>query len=851
MLRPSRSSIALPFTLPRLVSLLPLGLTFALAPSGPGAVQESRLMARLPGVSALKDHAFEIDRSVTQVQWIAEVAPAAPSAKVAALRDALLPWILELEQQFQTRYAKPLGLARSSDSPRLNVLVVASPDTLAALADGNAHRSGLVGWNNYDDTLDAVVCDLEFDPSTPSASRDRFLRGCVLALIDDHATPASQRTPPPVFVLEGLARWFGDCAGRTPPDLASPRVGLTELDVAMAALADPNDPLHALYDFGALLELRTRDDFDAVVASLVKEKKLEATPDIDACYERFATLCGLWTHYLHDIEDGRYRRALFTYLKSVSNGDGSPLRLRVALGLKELVPLDDAFKAWAAARHRVLGGKSTVDPALSAVALMSQNLLPKAEAFDAARMAIAPSDVAARHAAALSRARSGDIDGARSELEQLAAEAKDHPSLAHMQRDLARATAYLELRNAWIDATIKKGAKLAWNQGGKKFSAAITARTASALQLGPNSAGTTELRFSEVDSVWLAGLIPADQAAGEQAWKRLWPMALANDEKLGALKRNPGTENETLLADAKERYAASLALGGVAAQIGELAAAGLPSDASAAQECLARVTKLMEAGRESELVRARLEMINALVAGAAQKTFDAKAHLASMAAAATELEGGKWKLAWSFTGPEELNAFRVEPGYLRGMRGEKPELKLFKQEKKLVVQKGALRSQGQQLLRLRPEFKSPFTLRVSFAFGGVPRGGSDLLDVEFGICDDQKGNLLVLDPWGNISVYAPTGKPQYLVQAKEILPVRIDRPYAVEVVHDGAQVVLNVDGAQVNAADPKGRSSGSMLFLFHSDATAAMLSVEVEGVLDLQALERDHLYTLLTSLGLF
>ena len=359
------------------------------------------------------------------------------------------------------------------------------------------------------------------------------------------------------------------------------------------------------------------------------------------------------------------------------------------------------------------------------------------------------------------------------------------------------------------------------------------------------------MKFTEIDSLWLAGLIPADAATGEMAWKRMLPFALANDPKLGALKRNPSPASDALVADAEKRYPQLLAEGAVAEKIAELATAGLPKDPAAGKVCVDRLRKLMESGRTNALVRARLELINGLAAGAAEQTFDAKAHLSSMGATATDLGEGRWKLAWSFDKPEEIGAFRVEPGYLPGLRGEKPDLKLFKDSRKLQVLKGALRSQGQHLLRLRPEFTSPFALRIAFAFGGVPRGGSNLLDVEFGICDDQKGNLMVLDPWGNISIYDPAGKPQYLVQAKGISPVRIDRPYAVEVLHDGKQVTLNVDNATVNTVDCKSRTSGSVLVFFHSDSTAALPSFEAEGLMDMAALRRDHLYELLLSMGLF
>jgi hypothetical protein len=815
--------------------------------------QELNAVARARSLECLAQRQFAVDRSVTSVLWIAEVGEGAPSDKAKALRDELLPWIAELEAQFVQRIAEPLSLPRSPDRPRLTVLALADPATRAAVAAEAKQLSGTIAWQGYHQGLAAVVTDAGLRPSRPSQERNEVLRGAVLALVEDYATPSLKKNPPAAFLLEGLSRYLGDCSAASPQDLGHTGVTFEDLEAVQAMLSDSGDAPETFFSLGNMLDARTRDDVLRLADFVAKERKLPA-PDPVLAYDKFARLCGLWAHFLLDAEEGRYRRAFFTYLKSVCNGDPSGLRLRVALGMKDFKEIDAYFKAWAVSRFRVLGGN--VDRSVAekkGAALLSQVIFPKSSAYSAARMAIAEADVDARHAQALGRAREGDFDAALAELAALEAAAQEHPSAAVIAADRARMEGFLSVRNAWLDRLIQKGTKLAFQIQGKKFSASVKAREATRIVLGENSAGREALTWQELDGPWLAAQIPSDATAAEDAWKRFVPDALVDGPRLKALEKEqtPSAAATALIADARGRYPALVEVGRAAARIGELAQSGLPQDRAEAERCLERLKALLETYRGTPLVRARMESINALAAGCAEKLFDLQGYFASMGATATDQGEGRWKLAWSFDKPEELAAFRVEPSYLQERREGKPELKLYKDKAKLQVSKGALRSQGQHLLRLRPEFIRPFSIRIQFAFGGVPKGGAEMLDVEFGICDDQRGNLLVLDPWGNIALYDPSGKSSKLVEGQGKIDVRIDKPYAVEVRHDGKQVVLSVDGQTVNSSECKSRLAGGLLVLFHSDATCALPALEIEGLLDQKAAERDHLYGILDSLGLF
>ncbi|HVS20150.1 MAG TPA: hypothetical protein VMT18_16215, partial [Planctomycetota bacterium] len=634
------------------------------------------------------------------------------------------PWAREVVRQFEERFAEPLALKRAPRfGPPAMVVLSSEGDLLNFRRSPTGRRSTSYSEASYAFGLDAVVVSAKSSQGAPHLARFPGLHLIAYRELVAHSADGAR---PPFWLGWGLPAYLAWSTGFGPESLRTRELDRNVLMDWLLTVRKSKDGNRTLMP---VLDLVGAADAEAGKAAMrVHAARFGAQPDDDLGHLLWCATC-LWTHYLLDGEDGRWRDGFGAYLAGALRGRTDAALFREAMQLDDagVRALDRGFEAWVIAtgvERGVIGLEN--GPVTQTEPVEVAPALPPLEPQ--------PDEVALGHGLALAQAREGDLDGAIAQFEALLAVDPEGAYAQRVARDLERARGFRELRAAFLARLAESGDLLRLERDGKRLNVRVATVEADRITLRETRGGLDAIPFAE-----LASFQVAREMGRDAGWLRLWPYALVDDERWQRLldESEPGARE--MSEDAAEWYPGALRLGEVARELHAIGAGEPPEDPSAALALTERIGALLREHGALAEVEGRLPALRARAAELLEQGWSAERVGEGLAGALERLEGERMRLTYAFDDGAELAELAPGPGYPSQRMEGRPTLL---GEATSTVARGALRLSGSLTCRLPLAFRAPLEARMRLAVGDVPDGGTIYAHWSLGVCDDSQGNLV-------------------------------------------------------------------------------------------------------------
>jgi hypothetical protein len=468
-------------------------------------------------------------------------------------------------------------------------------------------------------------------------------------------------------------------------------------------------------------------------------------------------------------------------------------------------------------------------------------------------LALAPTELEERLALALSLVVSGDCETALEWLDTASGAAGDQELVRRVVTERARLAAWIELRDAFLAELEESGKPLALELDGKRVSTPIR-REGDELVLarGP----TKRLSVRALAPEMLVAAIPKERFAGAMEWLKIYPYCVAANPKWKRLTTSEPSSAE-LERDAQEHYPRLRALGEVTGALTRLAQRAPPADAAEARAALAEVQGLLAHGGELACVRVRRPALGALALQLLEEVAAAMevAELvhASVGPPAGPAEPGALRLlrlVYDFSTEDQARDWVREDEYLEGLRAQLDPVGASVEAEAFGPM--GFGGRGEFCWRHVLEFQRP--LRVRYRVRWEPFQGQPQRTFAFalGLLGDADGRHVRVNELGFLYVDEKDG-PYTAVRPKGDATVELGRTYAIELVHDGREVAVSVEGVPRARAAAKARTEGRIFLWGHSDVLVRVPELEIEGCVtpaSLAALRAAWVRARLDALGL-
>lgn len=420
---------------------------------------------------------------------------------------------------------------------------------------------------------------------------------------------------------------------------------------------------------------------------------------------------------------------------------------------------------------------------------------------------------------------------AREGLARLEALVRDAPSDAvreRAERELRRARAWIELRDAFLRQRVASGRPLEFTHEGTPLASRILAFEGGELRL-ENGRAPERCSVEALDPLELARQI--EPSGGAADWARIYPFVLRGDPRAGERLEDDGGEAGALVSDLRTDYPARLRLAALLGRLDDLARRAPPGTREAVR---ANLDDLAAWRRDAEGL--------ALLA---EKRLAVQSHARALLARELEfidprtLLRGKLetlpdevvRLTYEFVDPHELEDFTSDPypQSARRILGEEQS-----SDVPFRVESGTLVAHGAASLRSLIDLAAPLSVRYTFQFQETPMPTPNR-NFALGICDDGREHFLLAVNAQHLERYDRQGSDR--ARFESVLPVT-NRPYAMELRHDGTEATLTSDGKLQRSLAVGSRRSGAFFLCMVSDCLVRIERVQIEGRLPLTAFER-------------
>jgi hypothetical protein len=751
------------------------------------------------------------------------------------------PWFRELERMFVAAYARPLGLARRPDHVLYPVFVLDSGGAYKDYADAVRTTGLYAARAHYDPQLGlAVTFENAYQPESRSEHRRAALHELVHALQHAYFGEA-ERMPEVAWFNEGLADYLSYCEGLLPPALLERAPDAEALQLVAILSSSPEVLAAGLFPLEELAALRDYGEVEAAVRARGGGVEFRVAGEAIAI-PLFYAQASLRTYFLHHGEGGRHRAAYLRYAAAVWRGESGSAPLRAAFEGVDLAELDRAFHAWLRATIAERLRVAVVLPAEPTRTGRSSN----GESSPARPPRLEPSelrpdlaDPRLGLAVALEEARRGRLGPAEERLAALAAAASE-PQRAQFERERARLAAFREARRRFFEHLARPGArKLDTELDGQKILAQVVAVEERRVRFAANKRGLESVLLDQLPNLLVAELARDKKYGFDAGVELAWAYALESDER--GKKLVPATD--ALWTEAEPAYRAQRSLGRAALELAELAEAGAPADAAAAETVLRRLGQLLGEARESELVAGKLGPLRALASAALLFRFEAGGLASVLSGELEELGGGRVRLRYPFDSPDELADF-TQTDYLHSQALERAR-------QDFSVRDGRLVGAGFACLRSRLAFEGEQRVRCRARYGEPPEAYDPRYVFLLGLNDDGLVSHAAMDFTGGMRVLDLA--TNLVQQSQGDGRMLVGETYLLEVVFDGTQVTAHVNQQRRNSLAAGARRSGSPFLLTSADFPLELEELVIEGTLTAEARARfreEWTAARLTELGL-
>lgn len=767
------------------------------------------------------------------------------------------PWIAKIDQLFEARYAKPLGLARRADAPSCTVVMLADEESYRAWTRAaNVPQTDLAAALWVPSTGVVVGYEDDFLAAVdPAWRRYPVLREHVRALLAAHVKKGGRLGS--LWLEEGLASYLAWHVGETPASLDARAVDAGAL-AALVAVASDREQREVLV--GRLTELVDLDSPRAVIdlAERHAEARGEPAPAWSRSLRTFYAQSAAWMHFLQHAGGGRWRSGFEAYLRSafagaagyeafrtsVATGEARAFELEYWKHVFELhrqafpsVELDESAPQALAAPRAALGPAAARRAARVTAAPRAPVVLVPDPAFSPAQLAPEELDLEAQHALALALARSGDLEGATRRLETLSAAPGGGVEGERIARDLARVRELAKLRDGWFESLRQTGKPWVTQWKGRPLSAGVDRIEDGWLHLRTNQLGLAKVRLAELDPYAVAKQASRpEEQGGAQPWARAYAYALAGDDKWDKLAKDDSAEAAALREDVATWLPDLLRGSRTALALAELARGALPRNAREGKALAERVRSLVEQGRgtpilERKLAPLRQLALHAIVASEVEVDPRTVAH-----GVWADREGGAVLLTYDFADPAQQQDFARVRHFVEGWNTRVAAGAEDAGASPWKVGDGELAGVGNARYRHFLVLSAPIRVRwrVRVDAGDAPDPTPPRFTLS--ICDDGEGSAIECVDFGDLSVLDRESGFQRRLKAPDFAGAPGVR-YELEIVHDGSTVTTFLDGEKRQSASCGPRRTGSVHLTFQTQMPLAVEHLEIEGVRDAAAIE--------------
>jgi len=746
-----------------------------------------------------------------------------------------------LRERFERELAKPLGLVRRADEPRLPVIVLAS----RAHFD-ECHRATTGAWHfdareTYERELGAAILYEDPSEARDGAEREHSTNHVFAHVLQQAWYGDEGAAPVRSWLFEGQADFL---AGAAPADDGAPapeRLQAFVEDCAtterrwahvrtLGELVTVDEPLH----LEELFNERTRDP------------RLRPAPGDDP-WVSFYREGALVYAFLHDGDKGRHRAGLAKYLKSAFGGARDAQALDKAFAPEDAAALERAFLAWVVRRQRaafpdieldpepVLGAFARTEwggvelPAPEPMAAPEPEPAPTpgapgvpATSADPKRFGYSDATREERLAGALAAVGAGETRAALAELEALQAEGQGSELAGRIERELARVHAWIAARDAFLT-------RLAGEGGGLELTVPRVSTTKWRLKafepegmlvLDDKKGGIKRISLEELDALELAR-----QMGGSDAeWTRFYVYALRGDERWKKLLKPDGPEAAALLEDGKGEYPTWIALGRAVRALRGLAAAPEARTPAEIDAQVAVLRSLLTDSAGTALVARKKDGLRQHALQLLERRLEKKSPGDLLGGKFEALPNGRARLTYSFDDARELEDFTSEPYPVLASKAFPTQ---DGKEGRFTLDHGRLVALGRASLRSKFDIGSPLAVTYDLEFGETQVEKPDFF-LALGVCDDGDEHFVWALNMKSLQMF-DIGRVDYTPDVP--LPLYMDTPYDMHLVHDGQRATLSCEGKEQCRMGVGERREGAVFLRATSDRPVRVGKLVIEGQL--------------------
>ena len=815
-----------------------------------------RLESRLAKHAFFSRIGYQKDDSHPPFVFFVQDPPKAQEGYHRKVVERLQPHLEALRQEFERSYVQPMTLVRRPDHGAYAVIVLASGGDRAnyvQLSGGTGHYASSC---LLDERLKAAV--LFEDPFQPAAVGDRVrsaAHGVAHLFFQAHSRRGS-KFPQETAIAEGLASYLAD--HKLGPD---GRLSLNPVrDHVLREFADAmGDPK------------RRRTHVHLVDALLDSQSYMQAARRIEASaagqpvnwnelWRFYWRQSYLFVRFLHRDE---HRPGFQRYLERLFKEHVGLAAFETSFDFGGWRELDRAFfddlyaqhrRAYpqrelsAAAVERLLAGDAVVrNPRKKPVAAGppagprgstgrgATGSAGGGKPAEAAPPAAPPLTLEglspeARFAGALFGARDGRTGAAAAAVAALLAGADDAAFRARLERESERLARWNDLRRAYLEHLAAEGKSLRMTFGDKTERLRIAAVDGEEVRLSRPVDGQDALPLDELDGHQLASAMgrTGDDLAGGERWVRLYPYALAGDERLKRLLTADDPASSSLREDAAGDYGPRFALGAAVQRLERLVQLGEPETEAQADAVLAELEPLVGDHGGLELVTARLPALRARAAQAWGRRFDGAGPAELVQGDFESLGENRVRLTYDFDDPAQRADFRATEdlkAHVRNLPALKTDV-----ESSLGVERGRLRATGSSVHRHLLDFAAPMVVRYDVAFA-KDEVEKPTWVTRVGLCEAGPTRVAwSIDHGRALEIFEGRSSRQAYPEVPLVM-YRGDT-YGVELHHDGETITVYHQSDPLEKLPAGSLQRGGLVLVFHSDLAVTVDTLVIEGVLD-------------------